>query len=449
MKHKIVRFSPGRIILLSYLFVITVGTILLALPYSQRIDIPLIDLFFTSASCTCVTGTMTIPISYFTNFGRTVILCLIQLGGIGLLTLSLFFISLFFNLGMATQMLAGELFEFRWSRIKTFIITIVTTTFIFELLGTLFFYFHFSKILPKKTALFHSLFHSVSSFCNTGIILLEEGMTPFIDNIPFMLVTAFLIFTGSIGFIVWFEIANKIKASFTKANNKDKPMRTPFSLHTKIVLATTTSIIILGTTLTWVLEKTNTLQNSSTLHGLFLSFFNTISLRTTGFEVFDVTQLMPATLLVFIILIFIGGSPGSIAGGIKTTTFALFITTMVTIVRNRDEVELFGRRIPKDQVYRAITIIVLSVSWVFLTTFILLISEAGLTFIQVFFEVISTFSLCGLPTRLAMTFSTFGKTLLILTMLIGRIGTLTLVFAVWKQKKKQLYRYPEEQIIIG
>jgi len=432
-----------RIILLSYLFVITVGTILLALPQSRLVDISFIDLLFTSTSCTCVTGLMVVPISSFTNFGKVVLLCLIQLGGIGLLTLSLFFISLFLNLGMAAQMMAGEMFEFRWSRIKTFIITIVTTTFVFEAIAAAIFYPYFRKLLPAKTAIFYSIFHSVSSFCNTGLTLFEDGISPFANSIPFLTLTALLVFTGSIGFIVWFEVANKMKALFKK-------IKVPaFSLHTKIVLSTTGAIIALGTALTWILEHNNSLIGKTFSKGIFISFFNTISLRSAGFELFDVNQLMPATILLFIILMYIGGSPGSIAGGIKTTTFAIFVTTMATIVRNRDEVEIFGRRIPKSQVYKAISIIVLSIAWLFITTFFLLILETGLNFIQAFFEVISAFCLCGLRTKIAASFSISGKTLLILTMLIGRIGTLTFIFSLRKIKKKELYHYPEEQIVIG
>lgn len=423
------------------------GTILLALPQSQLVSIPFIDLLFTSASCTCVTGLTTVPISYFTTFGHSVILCLIQLGGLGLLTLSLFFVSLFLDLGMATKIMAGEMFEFKWSRIKTFLITIVTTTVLLEGISTIFFYFSFRKFLPPRPALFHAVFHSVSAFCNTGLTLFEDGLCSFKGNIPFLALTAFLIFAGSIGFVVWLEVARRVRARFRSL--KETTYVPPFSLHAKIVLTTTGTIILFGTTLIWLLERTNVLKGSSFFQGIFSSFFYTISLRSAGFELFDVSQLMPATLLVFLLLMYIGGSPGSIAGGIKTTTLALFVTTIATIVRNRDEVELFGRRITQDQIYKAISIIVLTTTWIFLATFILLLTETGVSFIQVFFEVISSFCLCGLRTKITASFSIFGKILIILTMLIGRIGSLTLVLALWKRKKKYLYRYPEEQIIVG
>jgi trk system potassium uptake protein TrkH len=437
MKEKKLHISPGRVLLFSYLFVIAAGTFLLYLPQSQLVHIPLIDIFFTSASCTCVTGLKVVPVSYFTTFGQAVLLCLMQLGGIGLMTLSLFFISLFLNLGMATQMMAGEMFEFKWSRIKMFIAMIVGTTFITELLAAAYFYFPLRKFLSTKMAIFYALFHSISAFCNTGLTLFENGFGPLQGNIPFLTIIAFLIFMGSIGFVVWFEVAKRIR------------YRSPFSLHTKIVLSTTAIIILFGTVLTWLLERNNSLQNVPALNGLFASFFNTVSLRSAGFEMFQIGSLMPATLLVFLVLMYIGGSPGSIGGGIKTTTLALFVATMATIVRNRDEVEIFGRRIRRDQVYRAISIIVLSAAWIFITTFALLIIEHDFSFIQVLFEVVSALSLCGLHTTVSASFSNFGKVIIIFTMLIGRIGSLTLVFALWSRKKKRLYHYPDERIVIG
>lgn len=459
--EKKLKLSPSRILLSSYLFVITIGTILLALPQSRFVPIPFIDLLFTSASCTCITGQTTVPVSYFTPFGKTVLLCLIQLGGLGLMTLSLFFISLFLNIGMATQVLAGEMFEFRWSRIKTFIITIVSTAFIFELFGAIYFFFSYKKLLPTKTAIFHSIFHSVSAFCNTGLSLFEDGILPFQNNFLFLFITAFLVFAGSIGFVVWFEIANKIKSYFEQRNKKtlgSTKERTfkPFSLHTKIVLFTTTAIILFGTTTIWLLERNHAFQNMTFFKGIFTSFFYTVSLRSAGFELLPINQFVPATILIFFILMYIGGSAGSIAGGIKTTTFALFISTMATIVRNRDEVEIFGRKIAKDQIYRAISIIVLTATWIISTTFLLLVIEpqispllAELTFIQALFEVISSLCLCGLKTKIAASFSIFGKLIIILTMFVGRVGTLTLILALWKRKKKSLYRYPEENIIVG
>jgi len=445
--EKRLHISPGRVLLFSYLFIIATGTILLALPHSRFVDIPLIDLIFTSASCTCVTGIKTVPLSYFTPFGQTIILCLIQLGGIGLMTLSLFFVSLFLNLGMATQIMAGEMLEFRWSRIKTFIAMIVGTTFVIELLAAIYFYFPFRKLLPPDKALFYAFFHAVSAFCNTGIVLFEGGLQPLAHNTFFMTIIALLVFIGSIGFVVWFELGRKVRALVVSL--RTKKTIPSFSLHTKVVLTTTFIILAAGTSLTWLLERNNTLKDLPFFKSIFVSFFNTVSLRSAGFEVFPIANLMPATLLIFLILMYVGSSPGSIGGGIKTTTLAIFVATMATIVRNRDEVELFGRTIPKDQIYRAISIIVLSAGWIFISTFTLLVIERDFNFIQVFFEVISALSLCGLPTTISASFSIFGKILIIITMFLGRIGSLTLVFALWSRKKKCLYHYPEERIVVG
>jgi len=444
MSEKNFTISPGQVLLFSYLLTIAVGTFLLALPQSRFVDIPLIDLFFTSASCSCVTGLKTVPLSYFTTFGKAVIICLVQLGGLGLMTLSLFFISLFLNLGMATRVMVGKMYEFKWSKIRAFILTVVGLTFAIEILAALYFYTQFVKILPAKKAVFYALFHSISAFCNTGLSLFEGGLIPFRQNTLFLFVIALLVFSGSIGFVVWFELANKIRLLF----KKDKSSHT-FSLHTKIVLTTTGLIILAGTVLTWLLERSNTLKTFSFADGFFLSFFNSISLRSAGFEIFKIGNLMPATLLLFMAMMYIGSSPGSIGGGIKTTTFALFVATMASFIKNRDEVELFGRRIPRDLIYRSISIIVLSISWILLCSFALLVFESEITFIQVFLEVVSAFSLCGLQTGTCAGFTVIGKILIIVTMLLGRIGALTLVFALWTRKKKLMYRYPEERVVIG
>lgn len=444
MKEKKLYISPNKVILFSYLFVILVGTILLYLPQARYVKIPLIDLLFTSTSCTCVTGIRTVPIAYFTDFGKIVIMCLIQLGGVGLMTLSLFFVSLFLELGMATQIMAGEMFEFKWSRTKFLASLIVITTFVCELLGAIYLYFPFREFLPAKRAAFYAIFHSISAFCNTGITLFDGGLARFHDNYTFLAIIASLVFIGSIGFVVWIEVAKKIRSFFISSGTKFR-----FSLHTKVIFLTTAVVTLFGGVLTWLLERENTLRELSVFHGIFISFFNTISLRSAGFELFSIGSIMPATVLIFMLLMFIGSSPGSIGGGIKTTTFALFVATVATIANERDEVEIFGRTVPQDQVFRAISIIALSAGWIFLSTFILLIFEEGFSFIQVFFEVVSALSLCGLPTHVTASFSIFGKLMIMFTMLLGRMGTLTLVFAFWAKKKKQLFNYPEEQIIIG
>ena len=442
-------FSPGRILLFSFLFVIALGTILLALPISRNVDIPLIDLIFTSVSTTCVTGLKVAPISYFTQFGQIVILCLIQIGGLGLMTLSLFFISLILNMDMTTRLMAGEILEFkRWSKVKNFLIIIVTYTFFIELIGAIFLYIPLRNTMSRGQAIFYSIFHSVTSLCNAGITLFDDAKIT--NNFaPFSLsVIALLVFIGGLGFIVWFEVANKIKSIFKSL--KSKKFKFNFSLHTKIVLITSLLLIIFGTLVIWLLEFEKTLTATDFAYGIFDSFFTAVTIRCAGFHVFNLEQVSLATILLFMGLMYIGASPGSTGSGIKTTTFILFLATMVSFIRNRKDVEIFGRTIPQDQVYKAITIVTLSVIWIISLTFTMLVLNPTFNFVQILFEALSAFSTCGLSTGITIYLSKITKILLMITMIIGRIGSLTLVLALRvKKRKPQLYHYPTERISIG
>ncbi len=447
MQPKLFHFSPGRILFSSFVFVITAGAFLLALPQSRTVSIPFLDLLFTSASTTCITGLSVVPISSFTTLGKVILLCLIQLGGLGLMTLSFFFISLFLNMGMATQLMAGELLEFKWwSRIKSFLFLIIGITFVTELIGAALLYFSFRQNLPIDKAIFHAIFYSVSAFCNAGISL-DTG-TNILKTTPLVFSTlSFLIFAGGIGFLVWFELGKKIKTTFQTLRGKKTFFR--FSLHTKIVIITSFILIIVGALGTWFLEAHNTLQEASAAKGFFVSLFNSISIRNAGFQIFNLEQVSLATLLLFMFLMYIGASPGSTGSGIKTTTLALFVATMVAFIRNREEVELFGRTVPQDQIYKAIAIVALSATWILGLTFLLLATETTFSFVQILFEAISAFSCCGLSIGITPYFSSFAKILLIITMIVGRIGSLTLILALRKKRKTHKYHYPEERVTIG
>lgn len=448
MPNKISDYSPGRVLLFSFLFVIGIGTLLLALPQARTVDLSWLDLLFTAVSTTCVTGLRVIPMSSFTTFGKAVILCLMQIGGLGLMTLSFFFISLFLNLGMATQLIAGEILEFKWwSRIKSFLMVIVSITVGAELIGACFLYFPFRQTMDTYPAIFYAFFHSVSAFCNAGISLFDNGITSFTVH-PFpLLVLASLVFMGGVGFIVWIELFNKLAAFLKRLAGAKKHIA--FSLHTKLVLLTSILLIFVGTVGTWLLEYRHTFKDMSFFQGLFASFFNAVSIRNAGFEFLNLQNTTLATLLIFLFLMYIGASPSSTGSGIKTTTFAVFFATMSSIIRGREDVEIFGRSIPTDQVYKAISIIALSGTWIVTLTFVLLLTEPNVAFLKLFFEAISAFSNCGLSTGITPTLSISGKSLVMITMIVGRIGSLTLVLALRKKKKKYLYTYPEERVAIG
>jgi trk system potassium uptake protein len=442
------QFSPGRILLISFAVIILVGTTLLSMPQARVVDISFIDLLFTSASATCVTGLTIVPISYFTFFGKCIILGLIQVGGLGLMTLSFFFVSLFLNLGMATKFMAGQILEFEfWGKVRNFLIMIIGVTFGIELIGALLLYLPFRQNLGPEQAMFAAIFHSISAFCNAGICLYENNVMYYSQHSFLLLVISVLVFAGGIGFIVWYELANFFKSCIKKLQGEEKVFH--FSLHTKIVLITSVSLILIGTFFIWGIEQHNTLKGMDTIKGFINSFFISTTLRSAGFSTFRVDEASLATLLIFLILMFIGGSPSSAAGGIKTTTFVLFLATVTSMAKGKSVIEIGGRTIPIDQIYKATVIIASATAWVFITTFILLLTDQSFSFIQILFESISAFTTVGLSTGITPHLSAYGKTLLLISMIVGRIGSLTLVLAIRRQKEKDLYRYPEERIILG
>ena len=447
-KQSITHFSPGRVLLASFIFVILAGTLLLKLPQATTIPMSFLDLFFTSASTTCVTGLIVVPISYFTFFGKCILLCLMQIGGLGIITLSFFFISLFLNLGMATKLIAGQMLEFEfWSKVKTFLVLIVGITFSIELIGAILLYFPFRQSMETQQAIFYAVFHSVSAFCNAGICLFDNNMVNYGLNPFVLIVISCLVFAGGIGFVVWQELYSFFKA-FIKRLKGDKKLFN-FSLHAKIALSTSFILITLGTILIWAIEKHNVLKNINPFNRLMNSFFMSATIRSAGFSSFAIEELSLATLLFILILMFIGSSPNSAGGGIKTTTFALFLATVTSISKGKSAIEMSGRTIPIDQIYKATVIIASAIGWIIFTTFILLLTDQKFSFIQILFESISAFSTVGLSTGITPHLSSYGKILLIISMIVGRIGSLALVLAIRKKKEKDLFRYPEERIIIG
>jgi trk system potassium uptake protein len=446
---KFLNLSPGRILVLSFLFVISAGAFLLSLPISRVVSIPLLDLLFTSASATCVTGLKIVPMSYFSFFGQCIILALIQIGGLGLMTLSIFLVSLVLNLSLMTKLVAGRLLDFEFSgKIKTFLKLIIGFTFGAEVIGASLLYLSFKNIFPESKAIFYSIFHSVSAFCNSGVTLFEPGVSKIATNTAPLLTMSALIFLGGIGFVVWYEIGkNTINSIKNWWNDEHKKITT--TLHTKIVLFSSMILITLGSILFFILERTNSLKGFSLWHQIINSFFLSIATRTAGFDTISVAKMGLPILLIMIILMFIGGSPSSTAGGAKVTTFTLFLATIVAIVKNKESVELFGRSIPSDQIFKTTVIVALSLGWVGLTTFVLLLTEPKFTFIQILFESVATFSTAGFSTGITPYLSDISKGILIISMLLGRLGALTLVLALRKKEEKQLYKFPEERVLLG
>jgi trk system potassium uptake protein TrkH len=255
----------------------------------------------------------------------------------------------------------------------------------------------------------------------------------------FLLVTTALMFSGGMGFITWREIVYYIRSLRDKRKHH-------FSLHSKIVFSVAGIILVTGTLIYWFLERNNTLTMLSTPYALLNSFFNVASMRSTGFTTVIPTELNLATLLLIMLICFIGAAPGSTGSGIKTTCFAIFLAMIRAATQGRTSVELKGRRIPRDQVYKALSI---SIGWILLATFILLITEKGGDFLDILFEVISAFATLGLSLGITPFLSQTGKIVIIITMIIGRIGSMTVILALRRQKEPHEYEYPEERVLLS
>ncbi len=443
------RFSqqyPGRMLFFSVIVTIVIGTLLLSLPFAQKESIPLIEIFFTATSATCVTGLLTISLDQFTHAGQFIIFLLMQIGGLGLATMTFIFLSFFKEMGLGTQWVAGQLLDLdHLKNIRKMFLFILLFTAIIELLGAL---ITFSMIMydyPLQQAIFYSLFHAVSSFCNAGLILFPSGMEVYKSNIGMLLTTSLLMLIGGFGFVAWYELASFARARW----HKKKRGLLQLSLQSKITVTYTIILTFIATTLFFLLEYNNAFIDQSLLLKCCNAFFNGASIRSTGFLTVSANVLQLATILVIMIFSFIGASPGSTGSGIKTTVFSIFLATCRSVFAGRPAVEIRGRRIANTQVFKALTIITLSISWIILTTFFLLITEKSFSFLDILFETTSAFVTLGVSSGITPSLSIIGKFFLIISMIIGRIGSLTLALAFIRFHDAKEFSYPEERVMLS
>jgi len=436
--------SPGRVLLLSIIGIIIIGTFLLALPSAQIVPHDLIDLFFTATSATCVTGLLTIPLTEFTLFGKAIILGLIQIGGLGLITMTVFLISLFFQVGIKTHLMAGHLLELdNWKNSKRIIAFIATLTFSVELLGALLFYYIIPAQATDDPLWFTALFHAISSFCSAGFSIFPQGMSIFFNNSPFLIITILLIVIGELGFVTWHELTQMAQASWERRWFK-------LSLHSTIVLSyssmlTCGTIIFLG-----LLEGATSLADNSFYYTFLNICFNAISFKSCGFTTVSVATFQCATFLLIMVVTFIGSSPGSTGSGIKVTSLALVVATIHAVLTGRSVVESYGRRIPQEQIFKALAIVFLAIGWVIMTTFLLLLTEYNPSCapFPLFFESIAAFANLGISLGITPLLSSSGKIIIMLSMLIGRVGALTLILAIKRHRETTEFQYPEERVML-
>jgi trk system potassium uptake protein TrkH len=439
-----------RILIFGYLGIIMLGTILLMLPFSTRQGISLIDALFSASSALCVTGLIVKNTALdFTLFGKCIMLTLIQIGGVGYMTLSTTF---FFFIGRKISLRDRLLFKesinlLTYENLRRFAWRVFRITIAVELLGTILLYPVFAQRFSMPVALGQAFFHAVSAFCNAGFSTFSENMAMFSSSIPAPMIVAALFVLGGLGFVV-------ISDLYTKLIKREKRK---LSLHTTVVLRTTIALIVVGTLFILLVEYDRGLAGLPFLQKLIRSFFQAVTPRTAGFNTMSLALFSPITLVLLMFFMFVGASPGGTGGGIKTTTFALLLRWAKELMRGRygKDINALRRRIPIEQAYRAFLIFVLSSFTITAAFFLIMLIEHQAP-LKVIFEVFSAFGTVGLSLGSSMNpfcsfsydLSAIGKLIIIGVMIAGRVGTVTVGSAILKPHPID-YAYPEEPIVVG
>lgn len=461
-KLKKTYLNPAQLFAISFVFIIVAGSLLLMLPKATKNGILFIDSLFTSTSAVSVTGLAVVDTgTSFTVFGQTIIALLIQLGGIGVMTFTSYF-SYFFKGGTTyeSQIIMREMTNSdKIGEVFSTLKKIILLTFFIELIGGILIYTSLdSAIIPALSdRVYFSFFHAISGFCNAGFSTLSNGLyeSAFRFNYPLQLYLAFLLMLGGIGFPIMFNtykyfkhlIQNRILPFTLKAKIIYKPW--VINLNTRIILVTTVILIVIGTGSFYILEYNNALKDHSGFGKIVTAFFGGVTPRTAGFNTVDYGSLTFPTIMITMLLMWIGASPASTGGGIKTSTFAIATMNIVSIARGKDRLELFHREISHISIRRAFAIIALSLIVIGFATFLLAYMEPDKDIRKISFEVFSAYSTVGLSMGITPHLGEGAKLILICVMFIGRVSMLTLLIAMIKQTTLLKYKYPSEEILIN
>ena len=411
-----------------------------------------VDALFTATSATCVTGLIVVDTgTAFSTFGQIVILILIQIGGLGIMTLSTFFIFIvvgqfsILNRDVIQETLTQKPIKNLASLLKTtFLLTIILET-----IGAILLTLRFVNAFPLKKAAYLGIFHSISAFCNAGFSLFYNSFENYEADYVINAILIILIILGGIGYIVLQDLRQGLR-------KKNGRCFFQISFHSKIVLVTTLFLIIFGAINIFILEHENVLHGYPLDIKMLTSVFQSVTTRTAGFNTLNISDLTNVSLFFIIILMFIGASPGSCGGGIKTTTFTALIAFLISRFRNQREVNIRYRRVPEEIISKVISITFFSIIVIIVATLTLMVSEIGEVshqqsrgmFVEILFEVVSAFGTVGLSTGLTTSLTVFGKILISLVMFIGRLGPLTVALAIGA-KEPLKFRYAKENFLVG
>jgi trk system potassium uptake protein TrkH len=433
---------PTQVLALGFLGVILLGTLALMLPVAtvDNQGLHWLDALFTATSAVCVTGLVVVDTgSMLTRVGQMIILVLVQIGGLGFMSLAaMIAVLLGKRITINNRVVLKEsLNHLSLQGIVQLVRYIVFLTLGVELVGALVLAWSFGPHMPFGDALFHGVFHAVSAFNNAGFDLFTTSLITYNTNPVVMTCVMLLLTIGGMGVLVWLNIINH-GLQVTK-----------WSLHTKIVMLTSALLLVIGSLLVFVFEYHAPAFADFTLGEKILnSIFQSATSRTAGFFSVNMTSLTTATIMLMVVLMFIGASPGSTGGGIKTTTFALAVLTVSNVLRGRNEIHVGHRTVAAPLLLKSFAVIVVAISWVVVATLILTITESA-PFLWLLFEVVSAFATVGLSLGVTPELSDIGKFVITTTMYIGRVGPLTLFSALMLRSSVPRYRYAEEQVLIG
>lgn len=445
-------FSTTHVIMLSFLAVILVGSLLLSLPISSASGtaIPYLDALFTATTATCVTGLVTLPtVTTWSTFGHVIILILIQVGGLGVITImSALMILLQKRMGINDRLLLQDAFNLNsLSGIVRFVKRVLLGSLLVEGIGALLYMIVFVPAYGLK-GVWISVFTSISAFCNAGIdIIAENSLCNYATNPLINAVTSLLIILGGIGYIVWWDMMGLGKKTAVKKHKRFQTL----SLHSKITIVTTLILILGGGILIFLFEYDNplTIGNLSVFDKIQVSLFQSVTTRTAGFATVPQQDLTNASSILCLLLMFIGGSPVGTAGGIKTVTVAVLVVSAIATVQNKQDVSMFGRNISKQVVNKAVAVTLMSFS-IMITSTILLSAVSNADVLDILFETVSATGTVGLTRDMTPYLNTAGKGIIIGTMYLGRVGPISLALALNSRKKHQnIIKNPTEEISVG
>lgn len=454
--------NPAQLFMVSFGFLIVTGTALLRMPNATTTPISLVDALFTATSAICVTGLIVVDTAtQFTTLGKSIILMLIQAGGIGIMTFTSFF-GFFFKGGSSSfseRLVISDFFsEENVSEIRKTLAKVIFITLLFEVIGAIFIYFSLDSgyFTTTGSRIRFSVFHSISAFCNAGFSTLTDGIYDYRirGSYPILYVIGILIILGGIGFPILLNLYSFLKYKFLnllsvlRTGRKKAYIPMMINVNSRLVIYTTLFLIIVGAVFFLLLENNHTLRNMDIAGKIAHAFFGSVTPRTAGFNSVNMTEISVATAALIIFLMWVGASPVSTGGGIKTSTFAIAILNAFRIARIKRHIEFHRREFHERSVDRAFAIIILSIVILGCASLLMYLVEPDKGALKILFECVSAFGTVGLSLGITPHLTDLSKGLLIMLMFMGRMGILTLLFALVRSSKTTAYRFPKENILI-